>query len=297
MEYTPDGQMFHAPPNYTNFFGESQDAQVVWGTQGVYAIPGQYEDYHAREYNGVTVSYDGGMSWTNYDVGSETPLARYGHFPSPTTWYLALGDWPGSAVQRADPEVKAWTQKFNINRHTRRVSVNEQRKQGGRNLLQTYGYDAAISKTSDGGKTWTTVYNDTGNFYFNDIDCPTTTDCWAVGESESDSPQPGVRILHTADGGQNWDVQLYVNNPDYSLMEIACVNSTECWAVGGIFSRIINGLFYHTSDGGKTWVNAQTLNDEYPTALSFYQPPGSSKYYGWATAFTLEGQSSVLVYA
>jgi len=297
MEYSPDGSVFHPPPNYTNLFGESQDAKNVMGVQDSYALAGQYEDAKGKSYNGATVTTDGGKTWINYDIGAPDPFSRYGSYPSPTTWYLALGDFPSSSIYR-DPDMKVWTQKLSINKRTNKMVISNYAERAmGRELLQTAGYSAAISKTSDGGKTWTTVFNDTGNFYFNDIDCPTTTDCWVVGESESDSPQPGIRILHTANGGANWDVQLYINNPDYSLMDIAMVNATEGWAVGGIFSRGITGLFYHTTDGGKTWVNAQSLNDEYATSLSFYQPTAGGAYYGWASALTREGASSILVYS
>jgi len=294
MEYTPDGKNFHAPPDYTNLFGESQDAKVVNGLQGAFGITGQYTDDKGKNYNGVTISYDGGKTWTNFDVGMPLPLARYGHFPSATVWYLALGDFPSDVSIQEDLE--PWTQKVYLNKRAKRAKVQDPARNG-RKLLQTgAGYAAAISKTADGGKTWTTVFNDTGNFYFNDIDCPTTTDCWAVGESGTDSPQPGIRIIHSADGGANWDVQLYIANGSYSLMDIFMLNATTGWACGGIFFRGITGTFYLTNDGGKTWQLAQTLTDEYATAMSFVQPTGSLLYYGWATAFTREGLSSVLAY-
>ena len=35
----------------------------------------------------------------------------------------------------------------------------------------TDGYAAQIVKSTDGGETWTSLFTDTGNFYFNEIDC------------------------------------------------------------------------------------------------------------------------------
>jgi hypothetical protein len=61
-------------------------------------------------------------------------------------------------------------------------------------------------------------------------DCLCTYDddnSYVVGESEADSPKPGSRILHTADGGKTWEVQLYNPNPAYSLMAIEMISETE----------------------------------------------------------------------
>jgi photosystem II stability/assembly factor-like uncharacterized protein len=41
-----------------------------------------------------------------------------------------------------------------------------------RTLTPDSTYHAAIAKTTDGGKTWNTVFYDEGNFYFNGISCP-----------------------------------------------------------------------------------------------------------------------------
>jgi len=166
-----------------------------------------------------------------------------------------------------------------------------------RNLLQVPAYYAEISKTSDGGKTWKTVFNDVGNFYFNGIDCPDTQNCWVVGESESDSLTPGVRILHTSDGGTTWQTQLYVNDSTYSMMDVAFINATEGWACGGILTEThFAGEFWHTSDAGKTWT-PQQVQGVYGTTLSFvWINQTLGQYVGWATAFTRSGQSSVLMY-
>jgi len=273
-------------------------------------LTGQYEnmDLPPVQVNGLTATWDDGKTFVNYDCGITTAYTRYGHFPSPTTWFLAAGVWPSLDAWDNDPEARVISQKIRIHkqfgvqfRHVwERENLNHATVYGsrrGRSLLQTSGYVAAVARTTDGGKTWATVFSDMGDYYFNDIDCPTTTDCWVVGESESDSPNPGVRIIHTADGGATWDTQLYINDPTYSLIEIAMVNATEGWASGAILTRGINGQFFHTTDG-KTWTMAQALTDEYAMAMSLFKNPNAANgtYQGWASAFTLEGSSSVLVY-
>jgi hypothetical protein len=298
MEYTADGSSFHPPESDPDFLGEGQDAKVIWGQPSAFALAGQYTSFQGKNYNGLAASFDGGHTWVNYDIGYSYPWARYGHFPSPTTWYISAGVWPGDLNWDYDPEARVLSQYVRIHK---RHGIQFRPMMGlhgpSRKPLQASGYMAAISKTTDGGKTWATVYNNTGNFYLNDIDCPTTTDCWAVGESESDSPQPGVRIIHTADGGNTWNVQMYIANASYSLIDIGMINATEGWAVGAILTRTITGQFFHTSDGGNTWTMAQSLSDEYAMAVSFVETVPGMSYLGWASAITLEGKSSILRYA
>jgi len=247
--------------------------------------------------NGASVTTDQGKDWGNYDIGVDY-WSRYGSYPSATTWYISAGWWPGY-YDFHHPEaegIHVLSQKIRLNHETGvEYLFNAGNIQPGRRLLQT-GYAAAITKSSDGGKTWTTVFQDLGNYYFNAIDCPTETDCWIVGESESDSPQPGVRILHTGDGGKNWDVQMYNASSDYSLMDISMLNTTEGWAAGGKLTEAdFEGHFWHTTDGGKTWTLENLVKNVYGNDLSFVWNQDKT-YVGWATAFTKSGQSSTLIY-
>ena len=92
---------------------------------------------------------------------------------------------------------------------------------------------AQIVKTTDGGETWTSVFEDEGNFYLNGIDCLDEDTCVAVGESDADSPSPGSRIFTTVDGGATWNLSLLVSDPQESLMNVVFRSPDEIWAVGG----------------------------------------------------------------
>jgi photosystem II stability/assembly factor-like uncharacterized protein len=61
---------------------------------------------------------------------------------------------------------------------------------------------------------------------------------WAVGE--------WTNILHTEDGGKNWQVQ-FNGGEDYILKSVSFCDPLNGWAVGEY------GYTYHTSDGGRTW--------------------------------------------
>ena len=65
-----------------------------------------------------------------------------------------------------------------------------------------------VFQTTDGGSTWKTVFTDSGNFYFNAIDCQPSNPqaCCAVGESD-DGASPGARIHCSFDGGATWWVE------------------------------------------------------------------------------------------
>jgi photosystem II stability/assembly factor-like uncharacterized protein len=83
-----------------------------------------------------------------------------------------------------------------------------------------------------------------------------------VGESYGDgTPDDGARIYCTFDG-QNWNRTFFspeTSKEAFSLMELRFVGSNEIWAVGGELTAFSpNAWFLHSSDGGKTWVNAQT---------------------------------------
>jgi len=286
IEYTTDGQTFNWTADM-ELIDSSQNVEAMKGVTGGFGITGDF-----NQANGVAITLDEGVTWKNYDCGADA-IARYGSFPSTTTWYVSAGDWPGSDFHNTDdPNVRVMSQKIRVRRGVGAEYLKDhQPRHDSRKLLQS-GYIAQIAKTSDAGKTWQTMFEST-DFYFNGIDCPSENHCFVVGESESDSPNPGCRILHTSDGGANWEVQLYVNDSTYSLMDIAMVNETEGWATGGILTEKFNGEYWHTSDGGKTWT-PQAIEGVYGNALTF--AVNGDSYVGWSTAFTRSGQSSTLIY-
>jgi len=72
------------------------------------------------------------------------------------------------------------------------------------------------------------------------------------------------------------------------------ISETEGWAAGGELDASFQGQFWHTLDAGKTWV-ADHIFGIYGNDLSFVQ--SAKGYKGFATAFTLESQSAVVIYA
>ena len=95
------------------------------------------------------------------------------------------------------------------------------------------GYEGIIAKTTDGGKTFQTVYADSSRFYFNGIDCSSVTHCWAVAEG----PEGGW-ILATTDGGNTWTEQYFYATGGF--FDVKFVNPLEGWAAGGIYKEYVD---------------------------------------------------------
>lgn len=62
---------------------------------------------------------------------------------------------------------------------------------------------------------------------------------WAVGHDSV--------ILHTADGGETWQLQNYAPERDAPLLDVTFLDGDRGFAVGAL------GTVYSTHDGGKTW--------------------------------------------
>jgi len=233
-----------------------------------YGVTGQY----GRK-QGVAISVNSGKTFSAYDAGLST-LARYGAFPTETTWYVAAGEWPDNSTSTAAP-VKA--------RHFRHGRTQLLKADGTLNLNSNptpdndIGYKAQITKTTDGGKTWSSVFFENNTFYFNGIDCSPNNEnnCCAVGEA--DGTEGGGRIHCTADGGKTWTRNFWApstSTTHYSLLELRFSSDTDVWAVGGALTEVSpSAWFVHSTDGGKTWTpDASLLRGYYALGISAVSP-------------------------
>jgi hypothetical protein len=204
--------------------------------------------------NGIAVSSDSGETWTLHDIGASLDnghYARYGAFPSASTFYVTTGNWPFASdakltngnVARISSRLSVF---YDVGDNTPQITFMSARQ-----LLGTY--PGGIWKTTDGGNTWSQVYDSAGKHYINQISCIDDNNCFAVGEDAK-----SCLILATTDGGANWVTKFSKKGP-HSLHAVNMVSATEIFVGGGSPSigpykdKEIVGDWYHSTDGGATW--------------------------------------------
>lgn len=98
---------------------------------------------------------------------------------------------------------------------------------------------ASIYFSQDGGYSWIKQYEgSTGLKNLNDICFVTDSIGWAVGDE-------GL-ILHTSDGGQNWEIQY--SNTDMDLRSVCFIDQNNGWICGD------DSLILHTNNGGNVGI-------------------------------------------
>jgi len=229
-------------------------------------------------FNGVATSTDGGAIFTSHgNIWNSTSnmFARYGAFPTADTWYVSGGNWPHTNPTSDDDNDDMSAARRTYHDINQNLRVHSDSRMEYRRVPTTQkvdanatGWMAVLAKTTDGGKTFTTVFEEANTFYFNGIDCIDEMHCVVVGESNLESSVPGVRVYMTADGGKTWQRKLFMSGGHYSLMAARMISLTEAWVAGGELENGFNGMFLHTTDGGSTWTDYR-LPGTYALSMSF----------------------------
>jgi hypothetical protein len=311
VAYTADGStgalvgfggIFIGPASSASFtkvagiHGITQNVEA-FGASG-FGVTGQFSFGINDAVNGVCVSFDAGKTWTHADIRVDASHygARYGAFPSESTWFVSSGMWP-SDESRAAPSLRDPTR---LSKYISAVPASKSASasfatdrlalKGTKPTLRgqrsgddnTTGWYGGISRTTDGGKTWTQVFT-TDLFYFNQIHCADVNTCMAVGENDD-----GAFAVSTTDGGATWN-QVLTAASGTSLVAVRMISATEAWVSGGAQSRAggLQGYYYHTTDGGASWVLSTATG--YSFDLSFSHGVGYS-------AFLTQSYSSMAVY-
>ncbi|KAJ9440503.1 hypothetical protein DIPPA_11181 [Diplonema papillatum] len=219
-------------------------------------------------YVGQQYQKSGFATWTDSAAGFSTKFwppavapnapARYGSFPSAEVWYATAGAW--------------W----------RNIGPGQ----------PAYGYVGYVLKTSDGGETFSAVFNTTGKYYLNGIACASETLCVSAGRatSEEGSQFPGVHVVRTADGGSTWnETYTFGATTGGNVFDVQFASETEVW-VGATNEN--GAVFLHSTDAGMTWTEGSVLSDiGLVQQMSFVSPN-----LGYAIAVTSLGAATILKY-
>eukprot|EP00042_Codosiga_hollandica_P002760 m.12288 g.12288 ORF g.12288 m.12288 type:complete len:448 (-) comp17397_c0_seq1:85-1428(-) len=224
------------------------------------------------EKNGVAISTNAGKIFVVDTIPLYT-AARYGAYPTESTWYISAGEWPNNSE---DSPLRRFELQDNNGKFPRTFDL----KGPNSNNLEGNGYKAELVRTTDAGKTWTRVVAVNNTYYFNGIDCdPNNADhCCAVAEA-FDITNAGAHILCTQDG-VHWNETFFEaqnGTHSYSLMEVRFSNSTYLWAVGAVLGQIPSALFLRSDDGGQSWYQGSPLLVGL-YAMSLASPSTSTSY-------------------
>jgi len=293
-----DLQYSHVGPNKYNF-----SESTISGALGITS-----QDVEARDdafyaavgnsvsgQNGVAISRNSGQNFKFYNVKELQTSARYGAYPTVSTWYISAGEWPDTRAVDTTDGSRQISRRIHI-QHKNNLQQVVPKLHGPRAALPAdhpnsngNSWKAQIVKTDDGGQTWTSVYYDEGNFYFNYIDCAPNdaTHCCAAGEADTGS-QPGIRILCTWDAGKTWTQTLTNTKRSMSIMPLKFIDGSTVWAGGGDMSPpSITGYFWNSTDGGKIWAQF-TIKNVYIDSMVWFD-----SIYGFATAFNSMSTSAL----
>lgn len=277
-----------------NLGGTIQSASV-FGNNNIGLVGGIV--FNKKSYNGVAVSLDRGSSFKVYNIPSG--YARYGAFVDSNTWFISAGIWSDgiATVDAALTLSPAFATNMPVKPLSRKIRFNQSTgytpsvfESTNTSYPNANGWLASISRTTDGGKSWTEVFHNVEGsaYYFNGISCSSATNCVVVGEGEDTTGADMTLALTTTDGGNTW-VKTFQSTEVISAMAVKLVDSKNGWFAGLIKKRLAyDGQFFATTDGGITWTLAQTVTDCYPVDLDL-SDDGST---GVASCLSSSGSSA-----
>jgi photosystem II stability/assembly factor-like uncharacterized protein len=138
----------------------------------------------------------------------------------------------------------------------------------GNGHLWAVGLGGAMWSTDSAGKSWARMKSGISYEWLNGISCVGPGDIWVAGSEGT--------LIHTVDGGQNWDSQSF---PGTFFNDILFLNSSIGLACGQ------KGLIIRTDNGGKSWQKTTPLSEHTLTRLA-----GFGLDHVWAVG----GQGSIL---
>jgi len=182
-----------------------------------------WNDYFAK-------TTDGGTSWTTMSVGSGN-----WYFVDIEFWDADNGiavaklSAGGTGIYVTDDAGDTWTTASGINQEV------EDAAYASATTLYAVGPDEKISKSTDGGSSWSQIYTGTFQSYFFGVDFD--GDFGVVGGEDG-------KIMHTTDGGSSWSTY----STGYHNF-----HGVDIWDADTAYVAGTDEDIYKTTDGGDNW--------------------------------------------
>jgi len=256
--YTQDGEDW-TETNEKHLFCAFQDVQTAG--EDVFVLVGQWATIKNTQGDGIQISTDGGQQFVDINWNQGT-LARYGSFLNSSFGFVSGGIWPETPASKLKSRLSG---EYRLTEHISIADGRYYMHRPSHDQVEIPGYQAVVAKYVNGD--WTTLFNLTGSIYCNGIWATDENNVWFTAEGiNTTNNSPAAYVYHSNDGGQHWEIQLYLE--EGSLMNIAMLDSTFGWAIGGVKNgRQLEGAFFQTTNGGATWTTYE-IADVYPINIS-----------------------------
>jgi len=234
---------------------------AAWGTNVVACGPGDTELMV-----GCAYSKDCGATWA---VPSESFLrcnwrdvspivGTAGAFVRTGFSYTVLRN--GEGISRTDDGGATWTTREWIDPSipaiaSSFISANVGWTVGGVESSDGTKTTAVLAKTTNQGRSWDLLVNETQTGYFSGVYFVDTMHGWTIMNVPAMNGQSAYgQISATTNGGTSWTVQAKL--PKIDVKAIYMISKTEGWVVGGYQDGLFyRGQFIRTTDGGASWVS------------------------------------------
>lgn len=179
----------------------------------------------------IAKTTDGGISWTEMSTGGDN-----WYFSDIEFWDTNNGvamanlNSGGAGVYVTDNGGDSWSAALGLNQNVQDIAYADA------NTLYAVGGDEKVSKSTDGGSSWTEVYSGIFQMYF--IGCDFDKDFGVIGGEDG-------KIMSTTDAGATWSTFA----TGYHNFQGVHVFDADSAYIGGTDEDI-----YKTTDWGANWI-------------------------------------------